>query len=68
MTKKHLSPLELVKALRKKGLTQQQIADRSGVPQSAISKIERGTVRDVLSARYFALQALHAEVYGATRK
>lgn len=30
---------------KERGWTQKQLADRSGVPQAAISKIERGTVK-----------------------
>lgn len=49
---------ELVLAIRAHGLTQSQIAERTGIPQPTISKIERGDVQDVMSRSYRALQAL----------
>jgi predicted transcriptional regulator len=52
---------DYVNDLVKWGLTQAQIAERSGVPQPTISKIARGTVEDVLSRNYRSLQAVHAE-------
>lgn len=51
-----------VQELRERGLTQAQIAARTGIPQPTVSKIMRGAVDDVLSRNYRALQALHAEV------
>lgn len=56
------TPLDLLKAIRATGLTQAQVADRTGIPQPTISKIERGDVQDVMSRNYLALQALHAEL------
>lgn len=54
---------DYVAAIREHGhLTQAQIAERTGIPQPTISKIERGDVADVMSRNYRALQALHAEV------
>lgn len=50
---------DLVLAIRAHGLTQAQIAERTGVPQPTISKIERGEVADVMSRNYRALQSLH---------
>jgi transcriptional regulator with XRE-family HTH domain len=58
---------DYVLAIRSEGLTQAQIAERTGIPQPTISKIERGEVKDVMSKNYRALQALHAEVQ-STRK
>jgi len=49
---------ELVRA----GLTQVQIAERTGIPQPTISKVLRGGVDDMLSRSYRKLQALHAEL------
>lgn len=43
-------------------LTQEQVADRTGIPQPTISKIERDKVKDVMSKTFVALQALHQEV------
>jgi transcriptional regulator with XRE-family HTH domain len=57
------TPLEYVQAFRAQGLTQLQIEERTGIPQSTISKIERGQIHDVLSARYLALQRLYAEMF-----
>lgn len=44
------------------GLTQMEISAKTGIPQSTISKIERGTVADVMSRNYRALQTLCIEV------
>lgn len=58
---------DYVMGIRAHGLTQAQIAERTGIPQPTISKIERGDVSDVMSRNYRALQALHAELAaGAT--
>lgn len=48
------------------GLTQAQVAERTGIAQPTISKIERGDVHDVRSRSYRALQALHAEIEAAS--
>lgn len=60
-----MTPLDLITAIRAHDLTQVQIAERSGVTQSTVSKIERGEVKDVLSASYLALQALYQELENA---
>lgn len=52
---------DYIAAIRKKGLTQAQIAERTGIPQPSISKIERGDVSDVMSRNYRALQSLYEE-------
>lgn len=52
---------DFVHDLQKWGLTQTQIAERSGVPQPTVSKIARGAVDDVLSKNYRSLEALHKE-------
>lgn len=52
--------------IREKGLTQAQIAERTGIAQPTISKIERGEVSDVLSRNYRALQALAEEIGGSS--
>lgn len=58
-----MEPKELVGHIRQIGnLTQQQVAERTGLKQGAISKIERGEVRDVMSRHYRALQALLSEL------
>lgn len=49
-------------ALRALKLTQVQIATRTKIPQSTISKIERGEVVNVRARTYCALQALHIEL------
>ncbi len=51
---------QYVEAIRAYGLTQVQISQKTGIPQSTISKIERGDVQDVMSRNYRALQALLA--------
>jgi transcriptional regulator with XRE-family HTH domain len=57
---------DYVDAIRKTGMTQSQIAERTGIPQPSISKIERGDVTDVMSKNYRALQALFDEVVPKT--
>ena len=53
-------------AIRDKGLTQADVAEKTGIPQPTISKIERGDgTRDVMSRNYRALQALYVEVMAA---
>lgn len=56
---------DFVSALVKSGMTQQQIAERTGIPQPTLSKVLRGEVKDVLSRNYRQLQSLHDEVLGA---
>lgn len=58
---------DFLRGIRAAGLTQVEVAERTGITQSTISKIERGEVKDVMSKNYRALQALHAEVQ-TTRK
>jgi transcriptional regulator with XRE-family HTH domain len=53
---------DYIAAIRTYGLTQVQISQKTGIPQSTISKIERGDVQDVMSRNYRALQALLAEL------
>lgn len=52
------TPLEVVQRIRSYGLTQAEVAERTGIPQPTISKIERGAVEDVLSRSYLALVVL----------
>ena len=51
-------------AIRAHGLTQVQVAERTGIPQPTISKIERGDVTDVMSKTYRALTTLYQELEG----
>lgn len=53
---------EYLKAIREKGLTQAQIAEKTGIPQGTISKIETGRVDDVLSKTYLLIKALYDEL------
>jgi transcriptional regulator with XRE-family HTH domain len=53
---------DYVIAIRGRGLTQEQIAEKTGIPQPTVSKIERGEVSDVMSRTYRALQNLHAKL------
>ena len=55
---------DFIVALIAQGLTQSQIAERTGIPQPTISKVARGDVKDVLSTNYRKLQALFAEKCG----
>jgi len=56
---------DYVAALVAHGMTQSQIAERTGIQQPTLSKVLRGDVEDVLSRNYRKLQALHSEVIGA---
>jgi transcriptional regulator with XRE-family HTH domain len=53
---------DYLNAIRATGMNQADIAERAGIPQSTISKIERDVVLDVMSKTYCALQALHAQI------
>ena len=55
---------DYIAAIRAYGLTQVQISQKTGIPQSTISKIERGDVNDVMSRNYRALQSLLCELRG----
>lgn len=57
-----MDAIDYLKAIRDTGMTQAQVAERTGITQSSISKIERGDVSDVRSKSYRALVALHGEV------
>lgn len=58
-----MTPQTIIKEiLARRGWTQQKIAERVGVGQSAISKIARGQRSDVLSGTWERLKALHTEV------
>lgn len=56
---------DFIGALLGAGMTQVEIAERTGIPQPTISKVARGDVKDVLSQNYRKLQALHAERFPA---
>lgn len=53
---------ELLQSIRSLGLTQVQIAEKTGIPQPTISKLERGDVQDVMSRNYVALVSLHTSL------
>ncbi len=55
---------DFISALIEHGMTQSQIAERTGIPQPSLSKVLRGEVDDVLSRNYRKLQSLHTEVLG----
>ena len=57
---------DYLSAIRDCGLTQAQVAERTGIPQPTISKIERGDVADVMSRNYRSLQNLYAELVKTT--
>ena len=57
-----MNALDYLAALRKRGLTQEEISRRCGVPQSTLSRIETGTTRNVMLSTYLALQSLCAEM------
>jgi transcriptional regulator with XRE-family HTH domain len=50
---------DLIAALIDRGMTQQQIAEETGIPQPTLSKVLRGGVKDVMSRNYRKLEALH---------
>lgn len=53
---------DYVDAILARGLTQEQIFEKTGIPQPTISKIKRGDVTDVMSRNYRALQSLHTQL------
>lgn len=55
---------DFINALTGLGLTQSQIAERTGIPQPTISKVARGDVADVMSRNYRKLKVLHDELVG----
>jgi transcriptional regulator with XRE-family HTH domain len=57
-----LEPKALISDLVGKGWTQQRIGERIGIEQATVSKVLRGDTKDVMSATYRKLLALHAEV------
>lgn len=57
-----MHPRDYIAALADWGLTQMQIAERTGLAQSTISKVARGDVSDILSQSYLRLRALYEEV------
>lgn len=58
---------DYLSVIRERGkLTQAQVAERTGIPQPTISKIERGDVADVMSRNYRSLQALYEELVPET--
>lgn len=52
------TPRELVRAVKARGMTQQQIATQIGISQSTLSKIEAGRREDVRYSNYRALLGL----------
>lgn len=53
---------DFLAAIRATGMTQAEVASKTGIPQPTISKIERGEVNDVMSRNYLALKTLHRHV------
>jgi len=53
---------DLLAEIRATGMTQAEIASKTGIPQPTISKIERGEVNDVMSRNYRALESLYKYV------
>jgi transcriptional regulator with XRE-family HTH domain len=54
---------ELLKAIRAKPMTQVEVSSRTAIPQSTISKIERGDVGDVRASTYLSLKRLYDELF-----
>lgn len=53
---------QLVVSIKKQGLSQEEIAERCGLSQGAISHIETGRRKDVRATTKDSLVALHAEL------
>ncbi|BBP95938.1 hypothetical protein BSFA1_10670 [Burkholderia sp. SFA1] len=53
---------QLVVSIRKRGLSQEEIAERCGLSQGAISHIETGRRKDVRATTKDSLAKLHAEL------
>lgn len=47
-------------SIRSRGLTQAEVSEKTGISQPTISKIERGSVKDVRATTLLLLQQLHA--------
>jgi ribosome-binding protein aMBF1 (putative translation factor) len=54
--------VDLIELRRSRGLTQQQLAERSGVAQSEISRIERGAIHPTDTTWKRLAEALNAEL------
>ena len=48
--------------IRSRGLTQAEVSKKTGISQPTISKIERGSVKDVKATTLLLLQQLHASL------
>ena len=58
-----MTPKMLVSKIRTIGrMSQSEVAEAAGVPQSMISKLERGTVTDIMSKSYVALMELYVSL------
>ncbi|MGY6129133.1 helix-turn-helix domain-containing protein (plasmid) [Paraburkholderia strydomiana] len=53
---------QLVVSIRKQGLTQEQIAERTGLSQGAVSHIETGRRKNVFATTKESLEKLHTEL------
>ncbi len=59
---------DYVSKLLSSGLTQSEIAERTGIPQPTISKVYRGEIDDVRSRAYRKLQDLHNKIARSRRQ
>ena len=58
-----MTPRKLVTVIRTVGeMSQVEVAKATGIPQSTISKIERGKVADIKTRGYQALHTLYCQV------
>lgn len=58
-----MTPKMLVSKIRAIGrMSQSEVAEAAGVPQSMISKLERGTVTDIMSKSYVSLMELYVSL------
>lgn len=59
---------QMIEALLDSGLTQMQIADGAGMPQSTVSKLLRGDHKDTSLSHGLRLIELHQRVCGKRRQ
>lgn len=61
-------PKALLAEIRSAGLTQHDVAKAMGITQGSVSKLERGTTKDVRSSAFRGLLELHQRVVPSVEK